>query len=128
MPFLRLGRYLQTGTLRPEYWIAGNEAHVSSISLIIPIAASQAADVEDAFNFFHTSFMMRVKRSFDILVNKFRISERLDYKAIDSAEIIGLAMRLHNLCIENKYVVCLAVARTVGELQEEKRVRVSGNR
>ena len=35
-----LGRYLQTGALQGEFWIAGDEPYVCSISLITPIAAS----------------------------------------------------------------------------------------
>ena len=66
---------------------------------------------------------MHVEQSFGMLVSKFKRLMRLEYGVNDSAEIIGLAMKLHNFCLENKDSARLAVPRTVEELHEERRVK-----
>lgn len=96
-----LGRYLESGRLDGEFWIAGDEAYVCTESLITPIPASQANDVEDAFNFYHSSLRMHVEQAFGILVKKFPLLRSLEFSVNDSAALVGLAMKLHNFCIDH---------------------------
>lgn len=95
-----LGRYLEDGRLGEQFWIAGDEAYLCSESLITPIPASQASDVDDAFNFYHSSLRMHVEQAFGILVKKFRLLKMLEFSVNDSAATIALAMKLHNFCID----------------------------
>lgn len=96
-----LGTYLDAGNLKPEFWIAGDEAYVCTESLITPFPASQASDWEDAFNFWHSSLRMHVEQSFGMLVAKWRILLQLNFDVDVNTRVICLAMKLHNFCIEN---------------------------
>lgn len=117
-----LGRYLEDGRLEMEYWIAGDEAYNCSEYLITPVPASMASDVEDAFNFYHSSLRMHVEQSFGMLIKKFRILKMLEYSVKDSAEIVAIAMKLHNFCLENSDKARFRVPRSRGELREERRM------
>lgn len=110
-----LGRYLESGRFACQFWIAGDEAYVCTECLITPIPASQASDVEDAFNFYHSSLRMHVEQSFGMMVRKWRLLKRLEYSVDKSARFVGLAMKLHNFCLDHGDKAHLPQRRTVRE-------------
>lgn len=112
-----LGDYLEQGSLDARFWIAGDEAYVCTNSLITPVPASQANDFEDAFNFYHSSLRMHIEQAFGMLVAKWRILRFLNFSVNDSAEIIGLAMKLHNFCLEHGETVLPSAGRASEERQ-----------
>lgn len=59
-------------------------------SLATLIVALQASDVEDAFNFFHSSLKIHVEQWLGKLAETFKMSKRLELSVKDSAKIIGL--------------------------------------
>lgn len=65
-----LERFLESGRLSGEFWIAAYEACVCAKYLITPIQSSQASDEEGAFNLYHSSLHMHVEQSFGLLVKK----------------------------------------------------------
>lgn len=96
-----LREYLDSGKLQEPFWIAGNEAYMCTNSLVTPVSGNAVGDFEDGFNFYHYSLRMHVEQAFGMLTKKWGLLKKLFFGVTDSANIVRIAMKLHNFCLDH---------------------------
>ena len=86
------------------FWIAADEACVSSEHIITSVNAAQAPieSPEDSFNFLQSSHRMHVGQAFGMLMARWNILWRpLQFTLSENVRTVQLAIQLHNFCIES---------------------------
>jgi DDE superfamily endonuclease len=83
------------------YYVIGDNAYVCSEHSVTPFPGTQKADPKkDAYNFFLSQLLIRIKMAFGRLVNKWRIFKKpLQTRLKDTGRLFLCATRLHNFCI-----------------------------
>jgi hypothetical protein len=93
--------------LPPRYWIAGDAAYACTEYLLTPYSKAALLlpgfeTCRDAYNFYQSSHRVHIEQAFGMLVRRFGIFWRpLGFDLPRCGVIVGVAMRLHNWCIDH---------------------------